>query len=321
LKTTTNHKGALSPSFEVVIPVYKNEDSISQLLETLDSVASDLNGDFRVLFVDDGSPDDSVKVILDSCDNFSFGISVIRHSRNFGSFSAIRTGLKYSTANYIGVISADLQEPPSLLLSFFSELQKGKLDIVFGTRINRSDPRLSRFMSSLYWKVYRKFINKDIPIGGVDVFACTNQVANEINKLGEGRTSLIGMLFWVGYRRGFVGYKRHPRKFGKSSWTIRNKFKYMADSVFSFSDLPIRFIRLIGIVGVFLTLILSSVLFVLAAQNAINVPGYAPLMLVILFGSSANLVALGVLGSYIWRSFELAQSRPIAIVRKDMINS
>jgi hypothetical protein len=176
-------------------------------------------------------------------------------------------------------------------------------------------------MSSLYWKVYRKFINKDIPIGGVDVFACTNQVANEINKLGEGRTSLIGMLFWVGYRRGFVGYKRHPRKFGKSSWTIRNKFKYMADSVFSFSDLPIRFIRLIGIVGVFLTLILSSVLFVLAAQNAINVPGYAPLMLVILFGSSANLVALGVLGSYIWRSFELAQSRPIAIVRKDMINS
>ena len=91
----------------------------------------------------------------------------------------------------------------------------------------------------------------------------------------------------------------------------------MANSVFSFSDLPIRIIRTIGIVGAFSSLVLSSILFILASKDAISVPGYAPLMIVVLFGSSANLIALGILGSYIWRSFELAQSRPISIIRKD----
>jgi glycosyltransferase involved in cell wall biosynthesis len=303
--------------FDVVVPVYKNEGSLGPLLLQLDEVASHLDGTVQVIFVDDYSPDNSATLLLNSVNEVNFKITLIRHSRNFGSFAAIRTGLNFSEADYVGVISADLQEPPSLLIEFFEELQRGTSDIVFGARVNRSDPIVSRFFSAVYWRIYRRFINREIPVGGVDVFACTNQVTKVINGLVEGRTSLIGMLFWVGYRRSFIDYTRNQREFGKSSWTFRKKFEYMANSVFSFSDLPIRIIRTIGIVGAFSSLVLSSILFILASKDAISVPGYAPLMIVVLFGSSANLIALGILGSYIWRSFELAQSRPISIIRKD----
>ena len=303
--------------FEVVIPIYKNEESLSELLLRLEEVSNCLDGTFEAIFVDDFSPDNSATFLLNSTKDVSFKISLIRHSRNFGSFAAIRTGLRFSRADFVGVISADLQEPPLLLLEFFAELQKGAADIVFGTRVNRQDPIVSRVFSAAYWRVYRRFINREIPVGGVDVFACTNQVTKVINNLSEGRTSLIGMLFWVGYRRSFIDYTRSHRKFGKSSWSFRKKLGYMADSVFSFSDLPIRLIRTIGAVGALSSLILSTILFLLASKDAINVPGYAPLMIVILFSSSANLLALGILGSYIWRSFELAQSRPISVVRKD----
>jgi glycosyltransferase involved in cell wall biosynthesis len=312
--TQENKKKALA-NFAVVIPVYKNEASLPELFEQLGQISAQLDGRLRVIFVDDSSPDNAAALILSHKNNSKFEIELVRHSRNFGSFTAIRTGLKFANADYVGVISADLQESPSLLIEFFSKLQEGSTDIVFGRRKNRQDPLISRFFSSLYWKIYRKFINREIPVGGVDLFACTREVVNIVNSLTEGRTSLIGMLFWVGFRQSFVDYSRNSRKFGKSSWSFRRKFEYMADSIFSFSDLPIRFIRLIGIFGTFFAVFISGILLFLSWTNSIDVPGYAPLMLAIVLGNSANLLALGVLGSYIWRSFELAQQRPLAIIR------
>jgi glycosyltransferase involved in cell wall biosynthesis len=312
---TQENKGKSVTRFAVVIPVYKNEASLPELFEQLRETSTQLGGRLRVIFVDDCSPDNAASLILSQAHDSDLEIELVRHSRNFGSFTAIRTGLKCANADFVGVISADLQEPPSLLIDFFSKLQEGSTDIVFGTRINRQDPLISKCFSLVYWKIYRKFINREIPVGGVDLFACTNEVVRIVNSLTEGRSSLIGMLFWVGFRRSFIDYSRSSRKFGKSSWSFRRKFEYMADSIFSFSDLPIRFIRMIGIFGTLFAVLLSGILLFLSWTNSINVPGYAPLMLAIVLGNSANLLALGILGSYIWRSFELAQSRPLAIVR------
>jgi glycosyltransferase involved in cell wall biosynthesis len=320
MTTTQESENKLLAKFAVVIPVYKNEASLPELFEHLGKVAAQLDGRLRVVFVDDCSPDNSATLILSRKLISEFEIELVRHSRNFGSFTAIRTGLKFAKADYVGVISADLQESPSLLIEFFLKLQEGSTDIVFGRRKSRQDPIVSKLFSSLYWKIYRKFINRDIPVGGVDLFACTREVVKIVNSLTEGRTSLIGMLFWVGFRRSFVDYSRNSRRFGKSSWSFRKKFEYMSDSIFSFSDLPIRFIRLIGVIGTFFAVLMSGILLFLSWTNSIDVPGYAPLMLAIILGNSANLLALGVLGSYIWRSFELAQSRPLAILRVNAEN-
>jgi len=121
------------------------------------------------------------------------------------------------------------------------------------------------------------------------------------------------MLFWIGFKRDFQEYERLERRHGKSAWSLRKKISYMSNSVFAFSDLPIRIIRILGVLGSSISVAIGLFLLVVSISGGIEVPGYAPTMLAILFGNSAVLVGLGILGSYIWRTFENSQSRPYAI--------
>ena len=303
----------MTSDYSIIIPVYRNEDSIDALFDSLERIATVLGGSTEVIFINDASPDSSALVILRRMLSTPLSIRLIHHSRNFGSFAAIRTGFQVADGAYVGVISADLQEPPDLLISFFAKLKDSSTDIVFGSRNTRNDPKLSTFFSNTYWSFYRKYVNSDIPKNGVDVFACTNQVTKVLNSLKETNTSLIGMLFWIGFKREFQEYDRMARPFGKSSWTFRNKFQYMSNSVYAFSDLPIRIIRRIGFFGTSFSLMLSFFLSMASLNGQINVPGYAPIMIAILFGNSAVLIALGILGSYLWRTYENSQGRPFSV--------
>ena len=303
----------MKAKYAIVIPVYNNEASIEPLFDALEKVQVQLNDVVEVVFVDDASPDSAVLTILKRSQVSNLDIKLIHHSRNFGSFSAIRTGLRYASADFIGVISADLQEPPSLLIEFFERLENSSADIIFGLRIGRNDPYLSRIFSSVYWSLYRKYINKEIPKNGVDIFACKKNVTDVSNQLNERNTSLIGMLFWMGFNRDFLEYERLERQHGKSSWTFMKRIRYMSNSVFAFSDLPIRIIRILGVLGSSISIALGLFLMIFSLTGRIEVPGYAPTMLAILFGNSAILIGLGILGSYLWRTYENSQSRPYAI--------
>lgn len=303
----------MTVKYSIVIPVYNNESSIDPLFDSLEKIQTELGERVEVVFVNDASPDGAALSILKRSQVSNLEVTLIHHSRNFGSFSAIRSGFRYASGDFIGVVSADLQEPPSLLLSFFERLETTSVDIVFGSRTSRNDPFLSRVFSSVYWFLYKKFINKEIPKNGVDVFACRKNVIDVINKFNETNTSLIGMLFWIGFNRDFQEYERLDRPHGKSSWTLSKKLKYMSNSVFAFSDLPIRIIRTLGILGSFISIALGSFLLVVSFTGGIEVPGYVPTMLAILLGNSAILIALGILGSYLWRTYENSQARPFAI--------
>jgi glycosyltransferase involved in cell wall biosynthesis len=196
----------MTVKYSIVIPVYNNEASIDSLFDSLEALQAQLGNTVEVVFVDDASPDAAALRILKRSQESPLEVKLIHHSRNFGSFSAIRTGFRYASADFIGVISADLQEPPSLLLSFFERLENTSFDIVFGSRTSRNDPFWSRVSSSIYWFLYKKFINKEIPKNGVDVFACKKGVVDVINQLNETNTSLVGMLFWIGFNRDFQEY-------------------------------------------------------------------------------------------------------------------
>jgi glycosyltransferase involved in cell wall biosynthesis len=307
----------MTVKYSIVIPVYNNESSIDPLFDSLEKVQAELGNRVEVIFVNDASPDAAALRILKRSQKSNLEVKLINHSRNFGSFSAIRTGFRYTSADFVGVISADLQEPPSLLLSFFKQLETTSVDIVFGSRTSRNDPFLSRVFSNVYWFLYKKFINKEIPKNGVDVFACKKNVIDVINQLNETNTSLIGMLFWIGFNRDFHEYERLERQHGKSAWTFKKKFIYMSNSVFAFSDLPIKIIRTLGLLGSSISLLLGSLLIVFSITGRIEVPGYAPTMLAILFGNSAILIGLGILGSYLWRTYENSQARPYAISYSD----
>lgn len=300
--------------FSVVIPVYKNEASIPRLLQALSAMNRELSGTMEAVFVVDGSPDQSFALLRAALDELDFPAQVLAHSRNFGSFPAIRTGLMAARGEYFGVMAADLQEPPELLIAFFKALNEDECDVVIGTRTDRNDPLMSRIASDIFWGLYRRLVVHDMPEGGVDVFGCNRVFRDQLLKLEESRSSLIALIFWLGFRRKLVGYGRLERQEGKSSWTLRKKVDYMRDSIFAFTDYPIRLLINIGMVGCVMSAVLSALVFAGHLSGRITVPGYAATMLVVLFFGMLNLLGLGLVGTYAWRGYENSKKRPLAVV-------
>lgn len=297
----------------VVVPVYGNADTVPELVDRLKRVSGEIDDDFEAVFVIDGSKDDSGVLLRRSLEGGGLAARLIWHARNFGSVAAVRTGMAHASGDYVAVMAADLQEPESLLLEFHAALRSGDYDIAVGTRRSRRDSRVGMAASNTFWRVYRRMVQREMPVGGADVFACTRQVADVIVGMSEANTSLIGLLFWVGYRRLLVPFDRLPRPSGKSTWTFRRKLRYLFDSVFSFTDLPINLLLFVGVAGIVVSILGSVGVLISWAVGSIDVPGYTPLMLAILTMSSLILFGLGVVGSYVWRAYENSKERPFAL--------
>lgn len=300
--------------YSVIIPVYKNEDSIPRLIRALEKMNLDLNKNLEVVFVVDGSPDSSFELLKNALDGLPFASQLIGHSRNFGSFPAIRTGLAAARGNFFGVMAADLQEPPELLVEFFNALGANQCDVTIGTRNGRSDPFMSRLASSIFWGLYRRLVVKEMPEGGVDVFGCNRVFRDQLLALEESRSSLIALIFWLGFRRKLISYTRLQREEGRSAWTLSKKIDYMLDSVFAFTDYPIRLLMKIGAFGSGMAVLLAIFVVIGKLAGNIDVPGYAATMLAVLFLGALNLFGLGLVGTYAWRGYENSKKRPLAIV-------
>jgi len=300
------------PASSLVVPVYGNSEEIPALIEAVTEIEAEMAGDFEAIFVVDGSPDDSRDRLHAALAERSLAARVVEHSRNFGSFAAIRTGMSLARGERIAVMAADGQEPPSLVIEFLRRLEGGDVDVVVGERASRDD-RGDAF-SKLYWRLYRRFVLQEMPAGGADVFACTGAVRDVICSLEPVHTSLVAQLFWVGFRRQSVPYDRLPSE-TPSGWTLRRKLRYLSDSVFAFTDLPVRILWLAGLLGLAVGVLIGTIALVGRLLGEIDVPGYtATILLIVLFGS-LNLIGLGIIGSYVWRAYETVKGRPGAIVQ------
>ena len=300
--------------FSLVIPVYKNELNIERLLAALRELKGRMPEELEVVFVVDGSPDRSFDMLSERLACVPFRSQLVSLSRNFGSFCAIAAGLRAGNGDRFGVLAADLQEPPELILQFSETLLSGRADVVFGCRAGRTDPWLSEFFAGLFWWVYRRFVVKEMPRGGVDVFACSRQVRDRLLELKEVNTNLIALVFWLGFRREFVSYLRLPRLEGRSAWTFSKKVRYCLDSLFSFTDLPIKFLLYLGASGVALSMLVSVIVLAARLSRGIRVPGYTPIVLVVLFFGALTSLGLGILGQYLWLCLQNSRSRPAFIV-------
>lgn len=301
----------------LVIPVYRNEGSIPDLLDAVENLNHALNGEMETVFVVDGSPDRCYELLRAALPGKSFQSKMALLSKNFGSFQAIRVGLQLGSGERFAVMAADLQEPPELVLEMDSALREEDIDVVVGVRDSRLDPFLSRLPAQIFWGLYRRYVVPEIPPGGVDVFGCNRQFRDALLQLDERHSSLIAQIFWLGFRRKCIRYVRQERQHGKSAWTLHKKINYLMDSVFSFTDLPIRLLIRIGGGGAFLAGLLGLAILFARLLGLITVPGYAMTMLVITFLGAVNLLGLGIVGSYAWRSYENTKGRPLAIVLRD----
>jgi glycosyltransferase involved in cell wall biosynthesis len=297
----------------LIIPVYRNEGSIPSLLAALSRLNEALDRQLEVVFVVDGSPDRCYELLRHALPQQSFRSQLILLSKNFGSFMAIRTGFQFGKGERFAVMAADLQEPPELVLEMNRVLCERDVDVVVGVRVRRRDPLFSRIASQLFWGLYRRYVIPEIPSGGVDMFACNRVFRDTLLTLDERHSSLVAQIFWLGFRRESVSYERQIREHGKSAWTLRKKVNYLMDSVFSFTDLPIRLLIRIGAGGTVVASLLGLLVLGARLHGAIEVPGYAMTMLTIIFLGCLNLLGLGIVGSYAWRTYENTKQRPLAI--------
>lgn len=302
--------------FSLVIPVYRSEGSLPELLGVLEELHRVMDRDLEVVLVADGSPDRSLERLKDLLPHASFASQLLALSRNFGSFAAIVAGLAAARGTHFGVMAADLQEPPELVVEFRRRLLADEADVIVGTRAGRADGVGRRLTSGLFWYFYRKLVQRDMPAGGVDVFACNRLFRDHLLTLPERNTSLVGLIFWLGFRRAEVGYDRLPRRHGKSGWSFGRRLRYLLDATFAFSDLPVRLMSAIGLAGLGFSMLLAIVVVIAKLQGSVAVPGYAATVLVIIFFGGLNSLGLGLLGEYVWRAFENTKGRPPYVVAR-----
>lgn len=304
----------LSTRLSLVVPVYGNEGSIPDLLKAVAWLNERTSGGFEAIFVVDGSPDRSYTRLREMLPGVGFRARLLTLSRNFGAFAAIRCGLAHASGKVIAVMAADLQEPVELILDFDAAIAGGA-DVALGVRESRDDPFAAKLASNVFWALYRRFVMPAIPRGGVDVFAFSSAFREDLLRLNEANSSLLAQIFWLGGRRAFIGYHRRQRQHGRSAWTLKKKLRYLSDSVFSFTDLPVRLLMFFGSATLLLAIVLSVTVLIAKLSNIVTVPGYAGTMLTILFFGAFNALGLGVVGSYAWRTFENTKERPLSIVQ------
>lgn len=297
----------------LIIPVYKNAENIPSLLTALKNLDREIS-DLEIVFVVDGSPDNSAQLLATLLPESGLTAQLLLLSRNFGSFAAIRAGLQAARGKCYAVMSADQQEPPELVTSFFKVLESEPVDIAIGTREARADPWLSRMASGLYWRLYKRFVVPEMPVGGVDMFGCNLIFRNHLVQLDESHSSLVSLLFWMGFRRRLLSYTRRPRLHGKSAWTFRRKYVYFKDAIFSFTDAPIKLLTWSGTLGILVSAVLGLTVIVGRLSGWVNVPGYSATVLTVIFFGALNLLGLGIIGTYAWRTYENTKRRPSALV-------
>jgi len=306
----------MATRYSLVIPVYRSAETIPDLLVALAAIDGELGGALEVVFVVDGSPDRSLALLVEALPRTRLTAKVLEMSRNFGAFAAIRAGLIEAAGPYFAVMAADLQEPPELAVEFFRRLERDTCDVACGVRAARDDPLRARLASSLFWAVYRRLVQPEMPRGGVDVFGCNARARDALVALTEAHSSLIGQLLWIGMRRAEVPYRRRARQHGRSAWTLRKKLAYMLDSSLAFSDLPIRLLFGVGMLALAVAVVYGTIVLVARLTGLIVEPGYAPTVLLIAGFGALNALGLSVVGAYAWRAFENTKARPLAIVQR-----
>mgnify|MGYP002397458799 CR=1 FL=1 len=270
---------------------------------------------FEYIMIDDGSKDNTLNELKAFQNKYPSKVKIIKLAGNVGSLNAILAGLEYGTGDCYVIISADMQDPPNLIPKMYEYWQKG-VKLVLANRENREDTYLISIFSKIYHKLIKKFALKNIPDGGFDFVFFDKQLRNQLLNIREKNTNILYLLTWLGYDYVNIPYTRKKREIGKSKWTIQKKIKLFIDSFVSFSFFPIRLISILGILLGTLSIVYALYILYIKLSKGIEVPGWTTFMIVFLFVSSFQMVSLGVLGEYIWRTLDASRNRPNYIVEE-----
>ncbi|MCR5623319.1 MAG: glycosyltransferase family 2 protein [Treponema sp.] len=302
----------------IIIPVYFNEENLKPLYEDIkEKIIDVIDYDYELVMVNDGSKDASYGVMreLAAADP---NIKTISLSRNFGSHAAMLCGLAHCTGDCAVIKAADLQEPTEMILDMVESWRQGN-NVVLAVREGREEGKGQTFFSNLYYWMVRKTSFPNMPKTGFDVYLLDRKVIDVLSMLDEKNSALTGQILWSGFRTGTIGYMRRAREIGKSRWTLRKKIRLVTDTLFSFSTLPIKFVSTIGFVAFIVSLVWAAFLIAAKLTGVIDVRGWTALFVFNLFSFGVVMLTLGILGEYLWRTFDATRNRPPYIIEDSNI--
>lgn len=298
----------------LVIPIFNEENLIGDLVKrTVDAIES-FTSDYEVIFVDDGSTDSSLDKLL-AYKQKNTKLKVLSLSKNFGHQAAYTAGLEYSKGDIVAMMDGDLQDPPELLAEMYSKLKNDEFDIVSGKKSGRKGNAGRNLYSVLFHLFFRHIGEiKDMENSG-NYSMMTRKAVEALLSMKEKVRYLPGLRTFIGFRQGYIEFVREDRFKGDPKMSIRKLIVLAADAIFSFSRFPIRLCLILGAIGA--TVFLGAGIYVLVAKAyGFAVVGWSSTLLSIYFLGSIQLVFLGIMGEYVYRSYKESQNRPIYFVRK-----
>ena len=305
----------------VVVPCYNESAVLDRLYERLTAAAESWNEPFEIVVVDDGSNMETWGK-LNAIHRQDPRWRLVRFSRNFGHQTAVSAGLSYASGDAVLVIDADLQDPPEILHEFLAKWREG-YEVVYAVRRNRKESLFKRVCYSAFYRVLSKMSDVAIPLDSGDFCLMDRKVVDLLCSFPEQNRFVRGLRAWTGFRQVGLPYDRHAREAGEPQYTFRGLVKLAVDGVFSFSTAPLRFVTRMGF---FISaLAMAGTVFSLAqrvfadwfAQIGLRpVPGFATIVISLLFLGGIQLISLGVIGEYIGRIYEQVKQRPLWIVRE-----
>lgn len=305
------------PKISLIIPCYFNEANIS--VTTSEIIANEKlfppEVEFEYIMVDDGSKDKTFDELIKFKNKFPEKIKLLKLAGNVGSYNAILAGMNHATGDCNVILTADLQDPPELIPKMYEYWLKG-IKFVVANRKDREESFGKKMFSNAYHYLIKKLALNNVPPGGFDLVLFDKQLRDEVVRINENNTNTIYLLAWLNYDYVNIPYVRKKRELGISRWTLKKKIKLLIDSFVSFSFFPIRAISVIGLLLGVIAFFYGMFVIFAKFTGIIPLSGWSSMMVVLLFVSSFQMIALGIIGEYVWRALDASRGRPNFIVEK-----
>ncbi|QHI72052.1 glycosyltransferase family 2 protein [Aminipila terrae] len=301
----------------VIIPAYNEADNILITSETICQILEDNQIEYELIFIDDGSKDDTFEKI--KCANqLMQNIKGYKFSRNFGKEMAISAGLNFSKGECCAVLDCDLQHPPEILVDMYNKWLEG-YKIIEGIKVNRGkEPVIYKFFSKIFYNIIYKLTKLDL-CNSSDFKLLDRQVVDIIKKMPERRPFFRAMSFWCGFKSTKMEYEVKERKYGMTKWNFQGLFRYALSNITSFSSAPLQIVTILGVIFMILSAYLGSVTLYKYFMGA-AVEGFSTVILLLLIMGGALMTSLGTIGYYIGKIYDEIKLRPKYII-EDQINA
>ncbi|MGQ2283053.1 glycosyltransferase family 2 protein [Apilactobacillus kunkeei] len=293
----------------IVLPVYNEEAGIKNTIEVLENFVECQIETYEIIFVDDGSVDSSVDIIRHAQSQYE-NIRLVEFSRNFGHQLAITAGIRYAKGDAVVIMDADLQDPPSVIPNMIEKWQEG-FDVVYGKRLIREgESFFKRFSAKAFYRVMHKVANVDIPLDTGDFRLMDRKVVDALSKLNEPEPFVRGLVSWVGFKQTAVTYERQERNAGVTKYPLTKMIRLASDGITSFSEIPLKIVNYTG----FISIIAGVIYGLITIFTGISTLTFAISLMCVLSGMI--MLALGIIGDYLYRTFDASKHRPQYVVSK-----